>query len=60
MVCEFKFTKLDVFLKIKPDSKCKYGKLKSSCEIHLTANYGNHELHFCDRTPSEKKTKDKL
>ena len=51
--CEFKFAKLDVFLKIKPDSGtiCKYEKLKL---WHSCDTYGNHEIDFCDRVPNEK------
>ena len=56
--CEFKFTKLDIFLKIKPDSVCmwKFEKLKSwhSCEIYLTVHDGNHETDFCDGVPNKK------
>ena len=56
--CEFKFPKLDIFLKIKKDSGsiCKFKKLElwHSCEIYLTVHDGNHELEFCDRVPTEK------
>ena len=55
---EFKFAKLDIFLKIKSDSGSigKNGKLKlwHSCEISLTVHDGNHELDFCDIVPNEK------
>ena len=56
--CEFKFAKLEVFLKIKPDSDsiCKYEKLKlwQSFDIYLMVYHGNHEIDFCDRVPIEK------
>ena len=58
LVREFKFAKLDIFLKIKPGSGsiCKYEKLKlwHSCEIFLTVHDGIHELDFYDRISSEK------
>ena len=61
--CEFKFDKLDVFLKIKPDSGSisKYEKLKlwHSCDIYLMVHDGNHEIDFCIRVPNEK-IKDKI
>ena len=61
--CEFKFAKLDIFLKIKPDSGsvCKYEKLRlwHSCEIYLTVHDGNHEIYFCDKVQI-KKIKDKI
>ena len=60
---EFKFAKLDIFLKIKPDSGsiCKYEKLKlwHSCEVYLMGHDGNQELGFCDRIPIEN-IKDKI
>ena len=56
--CEFKFAKLDIFLKIKPDlgSIYRYETLKlwHSCEINLTVHDGNHEIDFYDRVPNEK------
>ena len=56
--CEFKFSKLDIFLKIKPDSGsiCRYKmlKLRHPCEIYLTLHNGNHEIDFYDRVPNEK------
>ena len=62
--CELKFAKLDLFLKIKPDSGsiCKFENLKlwQSCEIYLTVHYGNHEIDFCDRVPNEKKLRIKF
>ena len=62
--CEFKFSKLDIFLKIKPESGsiCKFEKLKlwHSCGTYLTVHYGNHEIDFCDRVPNEKKNKGKI
>ena len=61
--CEFKFAKLDIFLKIKLGSVsiCKYEKLKlwHSREIYLTVHNENHEIDFCDRVPNEK-DKDKI
>ena len=63
LVREFKFAKLDIFLKIKPDSGsiCKYDKLIlwHSCEIYLAVHDGNHELDFYDRIWNEK-NKDKI
>ena len=60
---EFKFAKLDIFLKIKPESGsiCKYEKLKlwHSCEAYLMVHDGNQELDFCDRIPIEN-IKDKI
>ena len=47
--CEFKFAKLDIFLKIKP-----YSYLCHSYEIYLTVHDGNDEIDFCDRVPNEK------
>ena len=56
--CEFKFSKLDVFLKIKSASGsiCKYEKLKlwHPCDTDLMVHDGNHEIDFCDRVPYEK------
>ena len=56
--CEFKFSKLDIFLKIKPDSGsiCRYEMLKlwPSCGIYLTVHDGNYEIDFCDGVPNEK------
>ena len=56
--CEFKFAKLDIFLKIKPysGSICKYKKLKlwHPCKIYLTVHDGNDEIDFRDRVPNEK------
>ena len=54
--CEFKFGKLDIFLKIKPDSGSiwKYEKLKL-CDIYLMVHEGNHEIDFCDRVTNENK-----
>ena len=58
MVPKFRFAKLDIFLKIKPDSGSisKYEKLKlwHSCEIYLTLHDGNQELDFYDRISNEK------
>ena len=58
LVCEFKFAKLDILLKIKLDSGsiCKYEKIKLwlSYEIYLTVHDGNHELDFYDRISNEK------
>ena len=56
--CEFKFAKLEIFLKIKPysGSICKYEKLKlwHSCKIYLTVPDGNREVDFRDRVANEK------
>ena len=56
--CEFKFARLDIFLKFKPDSGpiCKYEKLqlRHSCEIYLTVHDGNLKINFCERVPNEK------
>ena len=58
LVCEFKFAKLDIFLKIKKDSGsiCKFKRLKlwHSFEIYLTVYVGNQEFDFCDRVSTEK------
>ena len=58
LVPKFRFGKLDIFLKIKPDSGSisKYEKLKlwHSCEIYLTLHDGNQELDFYDRISNEK------
>ena len=58
LVCEFKFAKLDIILKVKPDigSICKYEKLKlwHPYEIYLTVLDGNHELNFYDWIPNKK------
>ena len=56
--CEFKFARLDIFLKIKPHSGsiCKYAKLKlwHSPDLYLMVHDGNHKIDFCDRVPNEK------
>ena len=58
LVGEFKFAKLNIFLKMKPGSGsiCKYEKLKLRhfCEIYLTVHDGNHEFDFCDKIRNEK------
>ena len=56
--CEFKFAKLEIFLKIRPysGSISKYEKLKlwHSCKIYLTVHDGNREVDFRDRVANEK------
>ena len=56
--CEFNFTKLDVFLKIKPGTGfiCKYEKLKlwHACDIYLMVFDWNYKIDLCDRVPIEK------
>ena len=58
-VREFKFAKLEIFLKIKLDSDSIwiYEKLKlwHSYEIYLTVHNANHELDFYDRISNENK-----
>ena len=58
LVGELKFAKLDIFLKVKPDSGsiCKYEKLKlwHSFEIYLTVHDGNHEVEFYERITNVK------
>ena len=55
--CAFKFAKLDIFLKIKPNSGsiCKYENLElwHSSDIYLMVHDGNHKIDFCDRVPNE-------
>ena len=57
----FKFAKLDIFLKVKPDlgSIRKYQKLKlwHFCEAYLMVHDGNYEFDFCDRIPNKKNYK---
>ena len=61
MVCEFKKAKLDIFLKMKPNSgsMCKYEelKLRHSGEIYSTVRDWNH---FYDRVLNEKKLRVKF
>ena len=61
--CKFKFAKIDIFLKIKPDSAsiCEYEKPKlwHSCEIYMTVHDGNHEIDFVIEL-QRKKNKDKI
>ena len=59
LVREFKFAKLEIFLKIKLDSDSIwiYEKLKlwHSYEIYLTVHNANHKLDFYDRISNENK-----